>query len=204
MAGGPDESRVRRDSEWIETWVPWPLDTLPDEMGIFMLRVWLAWYGEGIEPVAVEVLPASEIVDGVRMWTSPPLGSGAMRSIRWGEVFARAREKAIQDTTSLAAFVDTADPSDWRGTPEGREIELRESAQLVEDLKPLGRPAVYDREDWEKVAATYRDALEAGSRAPTKAVQKKFEVSHSTAADWVAKCRKLRLLPPTSRGLARG
>jgi transposase len=49
------------------------------------------------------------------------------------------------------------------------------------------------------VADIYRDALEHGE-APTSAVAAKFVVSKSAAAKWVAKCRKLGLLPPTTQG----
>jgi transposase len=49
------------------------------------------------------------------------------------------------------------------------------------------------------VAEVYRDALERGE-APTKAIQEKFPASKSAAAKWVAKCRALGLLPPTTRG----
>jgi len=52
---------------------------------------------------------------------------------------------------------------------------------------------------WQAVAEVYRDALER-SEAPTKAVQEKFQASKSAAAKWVAKCRTLGLLPPTTRG----
>ncbi len=52
---------------------------------------------------------------------------------------------------------------------------------------------------WQAVAEVYRDALERGD-APTSAVAHKFNVSKSAAAKWVAKCRALWLLPPTSQG----
>lgn len=54
----------------------------------------------------------------------------------------------------------------------------------------------------EEVAAVYGRAWEAGSRAPTAAVQEAFKVSHSTAARWVGLARKSGHLAPTSQGRA--
>jgi hypothetical protein len=61
------------------------------------------------------------------------------------------------------------------------------------------RTPVYGRLHWQAVAEVYRDALERGE-APTLAVAAKFVVSKSAAAKWVAKCRKLELLPATTQG----
>jgi transposase len=45
----------------------------------------------------------------------------------------------------------------------------------------------------------YRAAQLGGK--PTLAVEEHFVVSKSTAAKWVARCRRLGLLPPTLRGV---
>ncbi|HVC15443.1 MAG TPA: hypothetical protein VND62_11355 [Acidimicrobiales bacterium] len=70
--------------------------------------------------------------------------------------------------------------------------------------KPGRRPH-YGREHFEKVARVYSEALAAGY-PPTAEVARKFNVSTSAAAKWVARCRRppLGLLPPTTKGAARG
>lgn len=68
--------------------------------------------------------------------------------------------------------------------------------------KRRGRPPKYDRRHWEDVAKTYREAY-VKNRTPTRAVARRWDVTESTAAKWVAKCRSLGLLPPTRRGKAR-
>jgi len=53
-----------------------------------------------------------------------------------------------------------------------------------------------------EVARTYIAALET-RQPPTKAVQKRFQVSHGTAGKWVARCREIGLLGPApGRGIA--
>ena len=66
-----------------------------------------------------------------------------------------------------------------------------------------GRPPKYGPEHWQKVADVYREAFAGGRLTPTRAVARRFKVSDSAAAKWVAKCRQLGLLPPTTRGKAR-
>lgn len=63
---------------------------------------------------------------------------------------------------------------------------------------------------WAEVARIYTAAWRSGDgegsqRRPTKAVQEHFNVSKSTAAKWVAKCRnELGLLGPTTKGRPAG
>lgn len=72
-----------------------------------------------------------------------------------------------------------------------------------EGPKQPGRPTLYDRAHFEAVAAVYNEAL-ARHGNPTAAVASRFNVSKSTAAKWVARCRNDGLLPPTARGRAAG
>jgi hypothetical protein len=65
-----------------------------------------------------------------------------------------------------------------------------------------GRPPKYGLDHFEDVARVYRGAF-ARNRTPTRGVARHFEVTESTAAKWVARCRALGLLPKTTRGRAR-
>lgn len=62
-----------------------------------------------------------------------------------------------------------------------------------------GRPKQYDDAHWAEVATTYTRAFNAGN-TPTTAVARKWSVNPSTAGKWVAKCRALGLLVPTTQG----
>ena len=109
----------------------------------------------------------------------------------------------------------------WRGFPVQRMIAeartqldefiglkagLEDDPELAERIRAVskglrGRRARYGKEHFESVAHVYKTAY-AASESPTQAVATVFHVSHSAAAKWVAKCRELHLLPPTSRGRA--
>jgi len=92
-------------------------------------------------------------------------------------------------------------PERWRAQAERRMALLTEPDG--EGSRPRGRPLLYDRAHYERVAATYLDALAAGL-PPTGSVASSFGASKATASKWLTKCRALGLLPPTTRGVATG
>lgn len=55
-----------------------------------------------------------------------------------------------------------------------------------------------------QVAAFYAARVREGDPAPTKAVHKHWNVSHSAAAKWIARCRAAGLLDKTEKGRAGG
>jgi hypothetical protein len=57
-----------------------------------------------------------------------------------------------------------------------------------------GRPPQYDDEHFAEVARVYHE--HSGGRAPRKAVAKRFDISDSTAAKWIARAREKGLLEP--------
>jgi hypothetical protein len=89
-----------------------------------------------------------------------------------------------------------------RRHPEAQRSEW--AAALMSPMQQLSARrsrAAHARAHYEKVAETYRAALEIGEH-PTQRVAAAFQVSKSTAAKYVAHCRKpeVGLLPPTTRG----
>jgi hypothetical protein len=62
-----------------------------------------------------------------------------------------------------------------------------------------GRPKLYDDSHFKEVATVYTAACRCGNY-PTQAVKNKFHLSESQARKWVAECRKMGLLPSTTRG----
>lgn len=80
-----------------------------------------------------------------------------------------------------------------------------ERAQAFEAARSArsGRPRTYSDAHWAEVAATYIRAYSEGG-APTAAVAGRWSVSPSAAGKWVAKCRRLGLLEPTTQGRPRG
>lgn len=91
----------------------------------------------------------------------------------------------------------------WSDLEPDRQRELRARARQfmagTRQGRKGGRPPEYGPDHWAKVAATYADAYRLGGR-PTDTVARTFKVSPSTASNWVARCRQMGLLAPTSRG----
>jgi hypothetical protein len=118
-------------------------------------------------------------------------------------------------------------PSTLRKVPLGRLIQvvrvMAESSQHarraggrigpdVAAIEEIGKTLSGERsgrarmssDHFVKVARTYQDAYRKGAN-PTQTVAKTFQVSKSTAAKWVHRCRtEFGLLPKTSRGKAVG
>lgn len=99
---------------------------------------------------------------------------------------------------SVAEFWEPGGRMAQHGLAEVHEGEGEGVAAMWRPGRPKRRK---DPDHFEMVADIYRAAARAGL-PPTKTVQERLgPVSHSTAAKWVAKCRKLGLLPETSRGV---
>jgi len=128
--------------------------------------------------------------------------------------FKTVKQDALKEWRRTAKFVleDTTE-ADWKRPAEvfstARSVVETLSTKEPASSKP-GRPARYGENHFKRVAQVYREA-EAQGLPPTKTVAQKFstrrkKVTHSQAAKWVAKCREepLGLLPPTTRGMAKG
>jgi hypothetical protein len=102
-------------------------------------------------------------------------------------------------TIKASRVSDTA--RSW-GNPLNAPEFARARRVLADQPKRSGRPRLYDREYFEKVAQVYTHAIPFGR--PTRAVADKWEVSLPTAKKWVARCRsdEFKLLPKTTRGRA--
>jgi hypothetical protein len=127
-----------------------------------------------------------------------PIRATTLRKLDLGRLLDEAREdhKALMQ---------------WAATyGKGVEAALRKRALEVlpvfeegGDRSRGGRPPLHGPDHFEKVARTYIEALTHG-RPPLKAVAAWGSVSASTAAKWVARCRELGLLGPTTQGKAGG
>jgi hypothetical protein len=83
--------------------------------------------------------------------------------------------------------------------PEGdviteEALELLNHMMTVADVtlaerKRTGRPPLYGRDHFEKVAQIYESHRAKGGRTPTKAVADEMKTSKATAAKWVARAR---------------
>jgi hypothetical protein len=88
-----------------------------------------------------------------------------------------------------------------------RTSRMREPRKWPQGSKPRGRPKgkdTYPPEHWERVAEVYQKAWEAGVKGPTSDVEVQFDVTYSTARNWVSRCRSKGLLASTTRGKAAG
>jgi hypothetical protein len=125
--------------------------------------------------------------------TGEPVTAERLRAVRVSAIEQllnlpeeRARIEARQNETGpaktfeafLGGFAASFDP------PRPRDAAERSSARLT---PPSGRG--YPDEFYERVAATYRDALRRGGR-PVAAVAAEANVPRSTAARWVKEARR--------------
>lgn len=116
-----------------------------------------------------------------------PITTSVLRSLPIAGLIEKHRPGSVESLTT----------ADMDGTIYTTEHDYRSKP------KPQGgRPPEYGPEHWEKVAQVYREAF-AKNRTPTRAVARRFKVTPSAAAKWVAQCRERGLLPRTTRGKAR-
>lgn len=179
--------------------------------------------GGYVECVAVTIrsIPTAEVA---RLLTTDPaqdrvidrqitpraITTSVLRRIRWGDLIHTQR-KSLLDLLQLIAGAPLAE---WEQSDDRYGQMARASRQAHKETvathskrhpRPR-RPARYDREHFEQVAAIYRANYEGPSAgAPTQAVAKHFAVPASTARKWVARARRqYKLLGPTRPGYAGG
>jgi hypothetical protein len=162
-------------------------------------RIWARMAGdEGAESVMFTApittaggrLPLRRILDE---WANGPTRSArrfhtavAMRRTdpRWPDYTPEAREHVAQLERTAAALDE-------------------EGERRVSPRRP-GRRPLYGLDHFEEVARIYRDAIADLDPAPRRRVKERMNTSLSNAAKWIARCRELGLLPPTSPGQAKG
>jgi hypothetical protein len=156
-----------------ETPIRWP----DKKRGPWELRItWEDVEGRW-EPVGTQI----SRIDGA------PITAEGLRSLRWGSITDQARPGPMRTGVS---YVE-----------EGERVSVW-GPMIGWDQSRRGRPPLYGPEHYAEVARVYRAAF-AENRTPTRIVARHFKVTPTTAAKWVARCRELGLLPPTSRGKAR-
>jgi hypothetical protein len=82
-------------------------------------------------------------------------------------------------------------------TPEGSEGFFNAAGAAVAQRR---RGKRLDRAFLEQVADAYRRLVASGRRDPTRGVAEEFHAARSTAARWIAECRKRGILGPTAPG----
>lgn len=102
-------------------------------------------------------------------------------------------EKAVME---MVGTFETVAELEWPTSPTAKKRLPVAQRAAHKPLRP-GRPTLYDRSHYKRVAGIYNAAVRAGSRAPTKAVAESERVSKSAAAKWVARAREMGLIPAT-------
>lgn len=137
-----------------------------------------------------------------------------VRAINFGRVLRQlwdyANEEDKESRREIAELAKTL-----QAHAEAGEIDLGQAKDIVAhlnevlaweplfaDRKRKQRKQADDKEHFERVAAVYSAAVRA-REAPTRAVERAFGCSYSTATKWVAKARdRYGLLSPTKAGYA--
>lgn len=129
-----------------------------------------------------------------------------LRELPFADVLERARRQSVASLRGFQeAVLSRGDmDADTRSAVQARfdaEVEA-----LTPPRTPSGRHKSYPRPYLELVAATYRKAFDGGSRSPTLDTALALDISRSTAAKLVMRCRDPRvgLLSPTSKTKAGG
>ena len=158
-----------------------------------------------IECIGVEVMGNPDGKD------QAPLTALAVRRLPVGRLVDRARRE-YRERLQAASGLDPS-PGDWNpDTPqEERQPILDQLRAGIRARLPLverefaserkGRPSLYGPEHFARVVEVYLKTLSAGGN-PTAEVARRFGVTRSAAAKWVARAREMGLLPPTTRGRA--
>lgn len=132
-------------------------------------------------------------------WANPEQWHARPRALTTSVLRGFPLGKIVDETKrSVARWLGS-----WPDLEPDRQRELRARArQYIASTRKGrkgGRPPEYGPDHWAKVAATYADAYRLGGK-PTDEVARTFRVSRSTASNWVARCRQMGLLTPTSQG----
>jgi hypothetical protein len=166
--------------------------------GPFEVRLLVQEVNEQMDCVGIEIRPAPGSAPSALL-------SSQLRKLPLGQMLDDARRSYLHELLHLAAEHSeeiVVGQRDDRAEEVGEvrplpKIKLRRIDELFASHEG-GRPP-YDDAHFQEVAAVYRAALIAGEH-PTKAVGEVFFKNKSTAAKWVATCRKKGLLPPTAKG----
>ena len=119
-----------------------------------------------------------------------PLSASLIRSVPLAGLIEEERPKAVAQSQVMASLA------------KGSRFA---TARVASPKKPVrgGRRRLYGRDHFAAVAKVYADAWQTKS-GPTTAVARRWTVSVSTAAKWVARARQMGLLGATQQGRAGG
>lgn len=128
--------------------------------------------------------------------TCPPLSENYRRL----SVAQLARESGVDRIAAALREIETLNKPEHseQGGPSAEA--LRAEGIYRRAGKQRGRPPLYDDAHWQDVARTYSLHVEAGRADPTNQVAERFNVSRSTAKNWVTKTRDRGYLPRAKQG----
>jgi hypothetical protein len=155
----------------------------------------LSWREDGGSVVctglSLELLPEQ---------TPQPLTATLMRALPVAHIISAALEERFDEAGGR--FAEAYDSGEDIDVDPRWVDSARASAKPWRDHRS-GRPVELGESHYGEVAQIYSSALAAG-RSPLIAIERHWTVSRPTASRWIAAARSAGLLPPTSRGRARG
>lgn len=156
----------------------------------------------GVESIDITIaVEQGELVCEELVFRRSPGGSVTSDALREVPVGWLVQQLAMQ-----RAMAKDVPPDTWLTNAEPDAKIMLPMGAATEGLQGTARQALgrrrrrVTRQMLEQVAATYRAAIDTG--APTQTVAEVFQVSHSTAARYVAKARDEGLLGETMPGKA--
>ena len=142
-----------------------------------------------------------------------PLRASKLREVAWDTEWREARAALVRDTQRVTDMLLSGTkikiPDEILARtkplpPDLDKIKLLLAAEEERALLKAKRPRSYGPDHYERVAELYDEAYRAGLH-PTKYVEEQLNArSRNTAAKWVARARKMGLLPPTEKREPKG
>jgi antitoxin (DNA-binding transcriptional repressor) of toxin-antitoxin stability system len=129
-----------------------------------------------------------------------PVTASLVRTLPVARIVAAAREERFE--RAGGRFAEAYDSGQDIDVDPGIVDSARAAAEPWAERRP-GRPVKLDDSHYREVAQVYSSALAAG-KSPLVAIERQWPVTRPTVSRWVAAARSAGLLPPTSRGRARG
>lgn len=178
----------------------------PDETGPWVMRLTYAIIGDrpGVVGVEIYAVEPEKIRRAVGGWPKlvKPLGDPEAITTTGSRIpLAEQMQKYLMNrehNDSIIAKAPNFPPSLRQMAAE--RLDLLAGKPRPPKRSP-GRPSIYDRDHFEKVAAIYTEALLCGKSSPINEITKAIPgTSRSAATKWVAKAREYGMLPITVQG----
>jgi hypothetical protein len=198
------DGRVRIAFKKVQAWPPSQHGASASKTSLqiparaYQVTLYFADIGGRLECVRFEMGADLDAVNGP---DPNPVTATTLRAVPLRELIDTA---VFEQTKALGRWAREVGPTDRVRNDLLQQVATAEASLGQAPRRAPGRPPEYSELHFLRVANAYTKACMSGGRRPRKAVADLWHVSPSTAAKWVARARRMGLLPATERGRPRG